>query len=84
MNEINIFVYVYLAILTIILNVVKNIFFEIFVKNIKHCKIPKKYLICAWKLSLNKSNYAIQIDGVRQQDRKTNRQTKSLIEELCS
>ena len=29
---------------------------------------PKKYLICAWKLSLNKGNYALKIDGGRQED----------------
>ena len=24
------------------------------------CKIPNKYLICAWKLPLNKGNYALK------------------------
>ena len=38
----------------------------------------KKYLICAWKLSLNEGNFAIKIDGGRQKDS----QPKSLIEEL--
>ena len=42
----------------------------------------KKYLICAWKLSLNEGKYALKIDGGRQTDRKTDRQTKSLIKEL--
>ena len=36
---------------------------------------PKKYLICAWKLSLNNGNYALKIDGGRQTHRKTDRQT---------
>ena len=45
---------------------------------------PQKYLICAWKLSLNKGNYALKIDGGRQTDRKIYRQAKSLIEELRS
>ena len=60
-------------------------------------KFLKKYLICAWKLSLHKGNYALKIDGVdrqtdrkndrqkdRQTDRKADRQTKSLLEELRS
>ena len=38
---------------------------------------PKKYLICAWKLSLNEGNYALKIYGGidRQKDSKTDRQT---------
>ena len=35
----------------------------------------KKYLICAWKLSLNEGNYALKIDGGRQNDRQTDRQS---------
>ena len=46
-----------------------------FVKNIYPCKIPKKYLIFAWKLSLNKGNSALKIDGGRQTDRKTDKQS---------
>ena len=41
---------------------------------------PKKFLICAWKLLVNEGKYALKIDGGRQ----TDRQTKSLIEELRS
>ena len=36
---------------------------------------PKKYPICAWKLSLNEGNYAFKIDGGRQKDRQTDRKT---------
>ena len=36
---------------------------------------PKKYLICAWKLSLNEGNYALKIYGGRQKDRQTDRQS---------
>ena len=38
---------------------------------ISPAKSKKKYLICAWKLSVNEGNYALKIDGVRQKDRKT-------------
>ena len=31
----------------------------------------KKNLICAWKLSLNKGNYALKIDDGRQTERQT-------------
>ena len=34
---------------------------------------PKKYLICAKKLSLNEGNYAFKIDGGRQNDRQTDK-----------
>ena len=44
----------------------------------------KKYLICAWKLSLNEGNNALKLDGGRQTERQTERRTKSLIEELRS
>ena len=46
---------------------------EIVVKNIQPCKIQKRYLICAWNLSLNEGNYAIIIDGGRQKDRQTDK-----------
>ena len=35
----------------------------------------KKYLNCVWKLSLSKGNYALKIDGGRQPDRQTKRQS---------
>ena len=40
-----------------------------FCKEYLALQIPQKYLICAWKLSLNEGNYALIIDGGRQTDR---------------
>ena len=44
------------------------------IKNI-FCKIPKKYLIYAWKLSL-RGNYALKIDAGRQTERQKDRKTE--------
>ena len=62
-------VYVHLVILTININISISRIFSLksFVKNIYSSKFQKN-LICAWKLSLNKGNYALKIDGGRQTD----------------
>ena len=55
--------------------VVKNIYPQNFLKEYLALQNTPQNLIYAWKLSLNEGNYALKIDGGRQTERQTDRQS---------